>query len=78
MAKIVFICAVVFYVLTLTSVDCQTDILSKFINFEDNEFQLSHECSENLKIIKNGLENNEIWALKGKIRKYCAFSSFNC
>lgn len=78
MATIVFICALVFYVFMLTSVDCQTDILSKFINFEDNEFQLSHECSENLKIIKNGLQNNELWALKGKICKDCAFSSFNC
>lgn len=67
MAKIVSICAIVCYVITLTSVECQTDILSKFINFEDNELQLSHECSEHLKIVKNGLDNNEIWALKGKI-----------
>lgn len=66
MARIVTICVVVFYMLILTSVNCQSDIFSKFINFEDNELQLSHECSESLKVLKVGLENNEQWALKGK------------
>lgn len=63
---IVFVVVVVFYLLTLISVNCQSDILSKFINFEDNELLLSHECSENLKVLKVGLENNEQWALIGK------------
>ena len=53
MAKIVTIFVIVLYFLKLTSVYCQSDILSKFIHFEDNELQLSHECSEHLKVLKN-------------------------
>ncbi|CAO1315794.1 unnamed protein product [Diamesa hyperborea] len=76
MSKILSIFAILCYVLTLSSVECQFDILTKFINFDDNELQLSHECSEHLKIIKNGLENNEIWASKVKDASGNAKSGF--
>lgn len=49
------------------NVQCR-ELLNDFLDFQDQNSHIffNRTCSEHLTILKNALEENEVWALKGK------------
>lgn len=42
------------------------ELLNDFLKFNYESSHLTKTCVDDLKSIRNGIKNNDIWALKGK------------
>lgn len=69
-----FLCAImrfflVIFCVLVPNVFAQSEILYKFLQLNREHLRISESCENDLQIIEEGLESEDVWALKCELKK---------